>query len=329
MRSVRLTVLAVCVSVLVLASLVSGCGNPRLAYVFVDDDQREYKLNMTVAEKGSNGETLGTVTIEALLRTGASIDPPHPSACFITVDYDDVKISTTGLAQRTGNQIPRAYFPLCLDRLVTVTGPARRGDDGSVELASVGANGSLTGSLLNTFVGKCFAQPLRDSLHEVRIGSQWTTILQSPGEFMTYLYTGKRPTGDQNKETTRVRVTGLTAEGAFAELAWSSITALQCTKQVALTETLLGSGMDPSEIADRTPAKGEATATMSVFGSSDCSGIAVVQTADGWPLRASVDRMTIDLTYLWSNYPEDLVPSEEAAPVGMILELTGSIEALF
>ena len=179
--------------------------------------------------------------------------------------------------------------------------------------------------LLNTFVGKCFAQPLRDSLHELKIGNEWTTIRQYPGEFMTYLYTGKRPTDDQNRETTQVKVTGLTGEGAFAELTWSSVTPLQGSRQVDLTERLLESGMDPSEIAALDPAELEATLTMS--GSSNCSGIAFVRTSDGWPQRASVDRMTVDLTSSWS-YPDDLLSSEELAPVEMILEITGSIEAI-
>ena len=209
--------------------------------------------------------------------------------------------------------------------MLTFNGPTPRGDNYSLELARTGPNGSLSVVLLNTFVGKCFAQPRRDSLHELKIGDEWTTIRQYPGEFMTYLYTGKRPTGDQNRETTQAKVTGLTGEGAFAELAWSSVTPLQSSRPVDLTERLLESGMDPSEIAVLTQGL-EATLTMS--GSSNCSGIAFVRTSDGWPQRASVDRMTVDLISSWSSYPDDLLSSEEVGPVEMILEITGSIEAI-
>ncbi len=324
-RRRRIAGLAAVLSVLMLVPLVSACGNPKLSYVFVNDDHRKYKLSMAVAEKGPSGVTLGTVTLEALLRADVNINKLAPCACFVTVDYEDAKISTTGSAQSSGNQIPRAYFHLYEDRLLTFTGPTSRGDDRSVELARTGPNGSLSVMLLNTFVGKCFAQPRRDSLHELRIGDEWTTIRQFPGEFMTYLYTGKRPSGDQNRETTRVKVTGLTGEGAFAELAWSSVTPLQSSRQVDLTERLLESGMDLSEIDGLAPAELEGTVTMS--GSSNCSGIAFVRTSDGWPQRASVDRMTVDLTSSWS-YPNDLLSSEEAGPVEMILEITGSIEAI-
>jgi hypothetical protein len=327
-RRRRIASFAAVLSVLIVVPLISACGNPKLSYVFVDDDHRNYKLSMAVAEKGPNGETLGTVTLEALLRTGVNIDKLHPSACFVTIDYEDAKISTTGSAQSSGNQIPRAYFHLYgpQDRLLTFNGPAPRGDNDSVELARTGPNGSLSVMLLNTFVSKCFAQPLRDSLHELKIGNEWTTIGQFPGEFMTYLYTGNRPTDDQNRETTQVKVIGLTEEGAFAELAWSSVTPLQASRQVDLTERLLESGMDPSEIAGLTSKELEATVTMS--GSSNCSGIAFVRTSDGWPQRASVDRMTVDLTSSWSSYPNDLLSSEEAGTGEMTLEITGSIEAI-
>ena len=311
---------------LLLVPLISACGNPELSYVFVDGDHRDYQLVMAVAEKGPNGETLGTVTLEALLRTDVNIDLQHRCACFVTVDYEDAKISTTGSAQSSANEIPRAYFHLYEDRLLAFTGPASRGDNYSVELARTGPNGSLSVMLLNTFVGKCFAQPRRDCLHELKTGNEWTTIRQLPGEFMTYLYTGKRPTGDQNRETTQARVTGVTGEGALAELAWSSVTPLQSSRQVDLTERLLESGMDPSEIAVLTQDELEATLTMS--GSSTCSGITFVRTSDGWPQRASVDRMTLDLISSWSSYPEDLLSSQEAGPVEMILEITGSIEAI-
>ncbi len=322
-RRRRIAGLAAVLSVLILVPLISACGNPKLSYVFVDGDHQKYKLSMAVAEKGPNGETLGTVTLEALLHIDANIDKPHRCASFVTVDYEDVKISTTGSAQSSGNQIPTAYFHLCEDRLLTFSGPAPRGDNYSVELARTGPNGSLSVMLLNTLVGKCFAQPRRDSLHELTTGNEWTTTRQLPDEFMTYLYTGKRPTDDQNRETTQVEVTGLTGEGAFAELAWSSVTPLSW--QVDRTERLLESGMDPSEIAVLTADEGEATMAMS--GSHNCSGTAFVRTSDGWPQRASIDRMTVDLTSSW-GYPDDLSSSEEAGPVEMILEITGSIEAI-
>lgn len=327
-RKARIASLAAVLSVLVLVPLISACGNPKLSYIFVDSDHRSYKLSMAVAEKGPTGETLGTVALEAVLRAAVNIDKAHSSACFVTVDYEDAKISTTGSAQSSGNQIPRAYFHLCglQDRLLTFTGPAWRGGNDSVELARTGPNGSLSVILLNTLVGKCFAQPLRDSLHELKIGNEWTTIRQFPGEFMTYLYTGQRLTGDQNKETTQVKVTGLTGEGAIAELAWSSVTPLQGSRQVDLTERLLASGRDPSEVAALTTE--ELTGTLAKSGSSNCSGIAFVRTSDGWPQRGSVDRMTVDLTSSWSNYPDDLLSSQEPGPGKMILEITASIEAI-
>ena len=324
-RRARIASLAAVLSVLVLVPLISACGNPKLAYVFFDDDHQEYRLSMAVAEKGPNGETLGTVTLEALLSTDVNIDKLHPCACFVTVDYEDAKISTTGSAQSSGAQIPRAYFHLCEDRLLTFTGPAWRGGSDSVELARTGPNGSLNAMLLNTFVGKCFAQPRRDALHQLKIGSEWTTIRQYPGEFMAYMYTGKVPIGDQNRETTQAKVTGLTGEGALAELAWSSVTPLQASRQEDLTGRLLESGMDLSEIDALGPAGLEATLTMS--GSSNCSGVAFVRVSDGWPQRASVERMTVDLTSSWS-YPGDLLSSEEPVPVEMLLEITGSIEAI-
>jgi hypothetical protein len=319
--------LAAVLSVLVLVPLISACGNPKLSYVFVDGDHRDYKLSVAVAEKGPNGQTLGTVTVEALLRADVHINKLAPCACFVTVDYEDAKIGTTGAAQSSGNQIPRAYFHLYgpQDRLLTFNGPAWREDNDSGELAKTGPNGSLSVMLLNTFVGKCFAQPLRDSRHEFKIGDEWTTIRQYPGEFMAYLFMGKPPSGDQNRETTRVNVTGLTKEGAFAELAWSSVTPLQGSSQADATERLLESGMDSSEIAALDPAGLKSTLTMS--GSGNCSGIAFVRTSDGWPQRASVDRMTVDLTSSWS-YPDGLLSSEEVAPEEMILEITGSIEAI-
>ena len=73
-RRRRIASLAAVLSVLILVPLISACGNPKLSYVFVDDDHREYKLSMAVAEKGPNGETLGTVTLEALLRADVNID---------------------------------------------------------------------------------------------------------------------------------------------------------------------------------------------------------------------------------------------------------------
>ncbi len=327
-RRRRIVSLVAVLSVLILVPLMSACGNPKLSYVFVDGDHQRYKLSMTVAEKGSNGETLGTVTLEALLRTDVNIDKLHSSANFVTADYEDVTISTTGSAQSSGNQIPRAYFHLYEDRLLTFTGPAWRGDNDSVELARTGPNGSLSAMLLNTFVGNCFAQPRRDSAHDLKIGNEWRTVRQSPSRLLTCLCTGKRPTEVQNSETTQVKVTGLTEEGAFAELAWSSVTPLQGSSQVDATERLLDSGVDPSEIADLTSAERQTTLTMS--GSSNCSGIAFVRTSDGWPQRASVDRMTVNLTSSWS-YPDYLVSSEEPGPVeivDMILEITGSIEAI-
>jgi hypothetical protein len=84
--------------------------------------------------------------------------------------------------------------------------------------------------------------------------------------------------------------------------------------------------MDPSEIAVLAPDELEATLTTS--GSSYCSGFTIVRTSDGWPQRASVDRMTVDLVSSWSSYPEDLLSSEGAEPVETILEITGSIEAI-
>jgi hypothetical protein len=325
-RRARIAGLATVLSVLILVPLISACGNPKLSYVFDDGDHRNYKLSMAVAEKGPTGETLGTVALEVVLRADVNINKVHPSACFVTVDYEDAKMSTTGSAQSSGNQIPRAYFHLYgpQDRLLTFTGPAWRGGNDSVELARTGPNGSLSVMLLNTIVGKCFAQPLRNSLHRLKIGNEWTTIREFPGEFLTYTYTAKRPTDDQNRETTQAKVAGLMGEGEFAELAWSSATPLWSSRQVDLTDRLLQSGMDPSEVAGLTPAEREATVTMS--GSSNCSGIAFVQTSDGWPQRASVDRMTVDLTSSWS-YP-DLLSSEEPGPVQMILEITGSIEAI-
>jgi hypothetical protein len=319
-RRRRIAGLAAVLLVLILVPLISACGNPNLSYVFVDGDHREYSLSMAVAEKGPNGETLGTVTLEALLRADVNIDKQHRCACFVTVDYEDVKISTTGSAQSSGNEIPRAYFHLCEDRLLTFSGPAPRGDNYSVELARTGPNGSLSVMLLNTLVGKFFAQPRRDSLHELKIGNEWITTRQLPGGFMTYLYGGQRPTEAQSWETTQAEVTGTTGEGAFAELAWSSVTPLQGSRQVDLTERLLESGMDPSEIAVPTADEGETTMTMS--GSSNCSGTAFVRTSDGWPQRASVDRMTVDLTSSW-GYSDGLSGAEE-----MILEITGSIEAI-
>ena len=323
-RRRRLASIAVVLSVLLLVPFISACGDPQLSYVFVDDDHRNYKLSMAVAEKGPNGATLGTVTVEALLRTAVNIDTQHRCACFVTVDYEDARISTTGSAQSSGNEIPRAYFHLYEDRLPTFTGPASRGDNYSVELARTGPNGSLGVMLLNTFVGKCFAQPRRDSLHQLKIGNEWTTIRQLPGEFMTYLYTGKGPNDYQNGETTQVRVTGVTGEGAFAELAWSSVTPLQSSRQADLTERLLEAGMDPSEIA--VLAADEREATLTISGSSTCSGITYVGTSDGWPQWALVDRMTVDLISSWSSYPEHLLSIPDAAPVEMILEITGSIE---
>ena len=327
-RRRRIASLAAVLSVLILLPLISACGNPKLSYVFVDDDHRNYKLSMAVAEKGPTGETLGTVALEAVLRADVNVDKVHPSACFVTVDYENTKISTTGSAQSSGNQIPRAYFYLFgpQDRLLTLTGPAWGGGNDSVELARTGPNGSLSVMLLNTIVGKCFAQPLRDSLHELKIGNEWTTIRELPGESMAYLYTGQRLTGDQNRETTRVKVTGLTGEGAIAELAWSSVTPLQGSQQVDLTERLLASGRDSSEIAALTPE--ELTGTLTKSGSSNCSGIAFVRRSDGWPQRGSVDLMTVDLTSSWSNYPDDLLSSQEPGPGRMILEITGSIEAI-
>ncbi len=324
-RGKRVASLAAVLSLLILLPLISACGNPKLSYVFVDDDHRDYRLSLSVAEKGPTGETLGTVALEAVLRADVNIDKVHPSACFVTVDYEEPKISTTGSAQSSGNQIPRAYFHLygSQDRLLTFTGPAWRGGNDSVELARTGPNGSLSVMLLNTIVGKCFAQPLRDSLRRLKSGSEWTTVQEFPGEFMTYMYTTKRPTDDQGRETTQAKVAGLVGEGEFAELAWSSATPLWSSRQVDLTDKLLQSGMDPSEVADLTPAEREATVTMS--GSSNCSGIAFVQTSDGWPQRASVDRMTVDLTSSW-RYPE-LLSSQEPGPAEMILEITGSVEA--
>ena len=325
-RRKRVATLAAALSVLILVPLISACGNPKLAYVFVNGDQHEYKLNMAVAEKGPNGETLGTITLEALLRIGVKIDKLHSCGCCVTVDYENAKMTTTGSALNSGKQIPRAYFHLYGDRLVTLTEPTGRAVDYSVELATTGPNGSLSVMLLNAFVDKCLAQPQRDSAHEFKIGNEWTTTRQVPGEFMTYLYTGKRPTGDQNRETTQVRVTGLTEGGAFAELAWSSVTPLQGSRQVDLTDRLLETGMDPSEIAALTPAEREATRTIS--GSSNCSGIAFVRTSDGWPQRASVDRMTVVLTNSMNNYPENLLDPSVTEPVEMTLEIRGSIEAI-
>lgn len=323
--------LALVLWVLMLVPLLSSCGNPKLSYVFLDDDHREYVLSMAVAEKSPSGETLGTVTLEAVLRTRVSVDKVARCARFVTVDYEDVRISTTGSAQSSGNQIPRAYFhlyDLYGDRLPALAEPARRGDNYSVELATTGPNGSLSVMLLNTFVGKCFGQPQRNPSRELKVGNEWTTVRECPGEFMTYLYAGKRPTGDQNRETTQVKVTGLKAEGALAELAWSSATPLQGSRRVDLTTSLLGSGMDPSEIAALTLVNLEAPVTMSVFGSSQCSGIALVRASDGWPQRVSVDRMVLDLTYSWQGPADDPLSSEAAGAVEMILEITGSIEAI-
>jgi hypothetical protein len=182
--------------------------------------------------------------------------------------------------------------------------------------------------LLNTFVGKCFGQPQRGSIDDLSIGSEWTTIRKFPGEFLTYLYTGRRPKSDQNRETTQVKLTGLTADAAFAELAWSSVTPLQGSREVDLTESLLLSGLDPSEIAALTPFGLEAIVTMSVSGYCDCSGTALVRMSDGWPQRVAVDRMNVDLMFSWSGPPDDPVLSEETGAVEMILEITGSIDAI-
>jgi hypothetical protein len=111
---------------LALAPPLSACGDPQLAYVFVDGDHREYKLTMVVAETDADRETLGTVTLEALLRVDVNIDERAPNACFATVDYEDAKIITTGFAQTSGNTIPRAYFHLCGDHLLTFDAPAPR-----------------------------------------------------------------------------------------------------------------------------------------------------------------------------------------------------------
>jgi hypothetical protein len=332
-RSARLTVsdrrrrvasVAAALSLLILVAIVSACGDPKLSYSFVDGDHHEYRLSVAVAEKAPNGQALGTVTLEALLRTDVNVDTKHPCACFVTVDYEDAKISTTGSAQYRGNHIPRTYFHLCEDRLLTFNGPAWRGGSDSVELARTGPNGSFDVMLLNTFVAKCFGQPRRDSFHQLKIGSEWTTIGQCPGEFVTYTYTDKRPTGDQNRETTQVKVTGLTPDDALAELAWTSVTPLGCSRQKDLTESLLESGMDPSEIAYLCP--GGAAGTLTMSGCCSCSGVAFVRMSDGWPQRASVDRMTVDLTSSWM-YPDDLL-TEEPEPVETILDITGSIEAI-
>ena len=323
-RGRRMASLAAVLSVLLLVSLSSSCANPKLSYVFVDGDYEAYKLSLAVAEKGPNGETLGTVGLEALLRAHVNIDKNHRCACFVTIDYEDTELSTTASAWSSGNQIPRAYFHLCEDRLLTFADPASRGDGCSDELAKTGPNGSLGTMLLNTFVGKCFAQPIRDSRQELKIGNEWTTTRRLPGEFMTYLCNGQRPSKNQIWETTQVVVTGLAGEGESANLAWSSITPLQGSWQVDPTERLLELGMDPSEIAGLAPGEWEATMTMS--GSCSCSGTTLVRMSDGWPQRASVERMTIDVISSWT-YPEGLLLSEEIEPVEMILEITGSIEA--
>jgi hypothetical protein len=346
-----LPLLAAALLVSMLVSFISACGAPKLSYVFVDGEQRDYMLRMSVAEKGGGGETLGTVTLEALLHAEVNMDKQHSCACFVTIDYGDAKISTTGSGQSSGNQIPRAYFHLYEDGLLTFTAPSPRDDGYSIELAKTGPNGSLSIMLLNTLVCKCFAQPLRDSRHDLQTGDEWMTTRQLPGEFMTYLYTGNRSTAGQNKETTLTKVTELTEERGLAELAWSSVTPLRGSRQIDMSESLLQSGMDPSELAALDPADLQPTVSMS--GSSTSSGVAFVRMSDGWPERASVDRMTIDLTYAWSDqsggtdqfsqegaplwpttwrlipsYPADLLASDEAEPVETILEITGSIEAV-
>jgi hypothetical protein len=335
-------------SALVLVPLISACGEPSLSYAFVDGESRDYRLTMTVAEKSPNRETLGTVDLEALLRVGASINESASCACFATVDYQDPRISTNGAAATSGDSIPRGYFPLHADGLLGFTAPTPRGDGYSVDIARTGPNGSLSVMLLNTFVGKCLAQPLRDSVHGLKKDNEWTTVRQSPGEFLTYLYTGVRTTGSDNRETTNVKVTGLTDDGALAELSWSSLTPLRGSKRIDLTESFAQSGIDLAYV-DST----QLQPTIDISGWSDCSGVSLVRTSDGWPQRVSVDRMTLDLTYWWDgwsedspsgsdgqegmwprtwslvpSYPADLLSSQAAGPVEVILEITGAIEAV-
>lgn len=310
---------------LALLPFVSACGNPNLSYLLTDGDHRDYQLNMAVTEKGPNGEALGTVSLEALLSADVYLDKQHPCACYVTIDYDDAKLDTDGLAQSSGNQIPTAYFPLREGHLLAFTGPAWRGDGCCVELARTGPNGSLSAMLLNMFLGECLAQPLRDARHELKIGNEWETTRQLPGNLMSYLYAGQRLAKNQSWETTQVRVTQLAGDQALADMAWSSVAPLWSSWPVDLTERLLEIGIDPEQIAAM--ALGEWEATRTVNGSYSCSGTTSVRVSDGWPQRASVDRMTIDLVSSWS-YPEDLLSPDDIQPERTTLEITGSIDAL-